>query len=57
MYAIYAYIGVVLGVNVGIYVIYGVSGLHSDSRTEVDIMLFVEEQRSPKGHFIPLLCV
>ena len=26
MYAIYAYIGVVLGVNVGIYGIHGVSG-------------------------------
>ena len=26
MYAIYAYIGVVWGVNVGIYGIYGVSG-------------------------------
>ena len=28
MYAIYAYIGVVLGVNVGIYGIHGVSGIH-----------------------------
>ena len=27
MYAIYAYIGVVLGVNVGIYGIHGVSGI------------------------------
>ena len=28
MYAIYAYIGVVWGVNVGIYGIHGVSGLY-----------------------------
>ena len=29
MYAIYAYMGVVLGVNVGIYGIHGVSGMNS----------------------------
>ena len=29
MYAVYAYIGVVLGVNVGIYGIHGVSGIYT----------------------------
>ena len=31
MYAMYAYIGVVLGVNVGIYGIHGVSGIYTNN--------------------------
>ena len=33
MYAIYAYIGVVLGVNLGIYGIHGVSGVGNITRS------------------------
>ena len=35
MYAIYAYIGVVLGVNVGIYGIHGVSGIYDGFQPHV----------------------
>ena len=34
MYAIYAYIGVVLGINVGIYGIHGVSGYITPNNNE-----------------------
>ena len=38
MYSIYAYIGVVWGVNVGIYSIHGVSGIESNEDHKTDIL-------------------
>ena len=49
MYAIYAYIGVVLGVNVGIYGIHGVFGTHRlwEPGTCTPYVLVVRRHGSP----------
>ena len=39
MYAIYAYIGVVWGVNVGIYSIHGVSGIEQDIKKHMTVTM------------------
>ena len=54
MYAIYAYIGVVLGVNVGIYGIHRVSGLcepqHLESRVQIDRHVWLNTTVSKSPH-------
>ena len=45
MYAIYAYIVVVWGVNVGIYPIHGVSRIYIDCLVSSDMLLALSVQR------------